>query len=676
MKFSLSLFICALFFTSASFAEVYRWVDEKGMTHYGDKPPELKGKSKRSPKIDKMDTGRKKIFSSVKAKTPIRYSGSDKARLILFEELQIKLKRSDRKDLEIGTYTQTKGTMCSQPQRLIWTAGFKDISESGLMSDVIVAFKKENYRMITGNMFNVSNASSRLVLTATVTRLRLDYCEAIKSFSKRKGYEKAAVYVKMKWSLSDRTSKKVLFTGTTQGAVNAFDQFRKDGTDKAITGAIKMAARNLLAKQNFVEHLTPRAEDANQQQAVAYSELKLALKYGDASSSFKKQVQKLKKAAVTIRVEEGHGSGVILDKQGYVLTNAHVVGDSEEVVVLVNNLELPGKVIRTESSRDVALIKIQTLTSAESAVISKAAPTEGDTIYVIGTPLDESLSNTITKGIYSAHREHDGLRFYQTDAAINPGNSGGPVFNDMGELVAISVAGVFTRSGASLNVNYLIPINSALSSLNLKKERDISHILDVSDTSAKKKSGDPTINQKATDLYLEALEQKRLGHFQQAKAKLKQALTYTNKSESEYQVIQDELNVELPLDEARHYLQAHDEVKVNSILEPVIGYLKGHPKRLVYMKQVEQMLTSVKYLKQSKSVASTSHAQSLKRILKQYFARQGEFPKNKTEVLKLIEQYPEFKGVFEVRSYRSGDYKYTLVVYDKKFKQKHILEDG
>lgn len=675
MKLAISLSVCLLLLAPFSSAEVYRWVDEKGMTHYGDKPPKQAGRGKTSLDVDRVDTGRKKIFSSVKEKHPVRYSGTGKARLILFNELHIKLKRSDRSDLEIGTYTKTQGTMCGDPERLVWTAGFKDISESSLMSDVIAEFKQQNYRMITGNMFSVSNNSSQLALTATVTRLRLDYCEAIKHYSKGKGFEKAAVYLRINWSLSDRVSNKILFTGVTKGAVNAFDQFRKEGTDRAITGAIKMAARNLLTNQSFVKHMTPTADD-EKQQAVANSELKLALQYGDASSSFKQQVQKLKQSAVTIRVEQGHGSGVILDMQGYVLTNAHVVGSSKTVVVLVNNLELPGEVVRTDAARDVALIKVKSLSSAESAVISKAVPTEGDTIYVIGTPLDESLSNTITKGVYSAHREHDGLRFYQTDAAINPGNSGGPVFNDAGELVAISVAGVFTRSGASLNVNYLIPINSALLSLNLKKERDISHLLDVSSTSATRNVDDASVNQKATDLYLEALKQKRLGNFDTARVKLKTALSHTSQDENEYQVIQDELNVELPLEEARHYLQAHDEVKVNSILEPVIGYLKGHSKRLVYMKQVEQMLSSAKYLRQSKTVASTQHAESLRRILKQHFAMRGEFPKNKAELVRAIERYPEFKDVFEIQSYQSDGNKYKLVVFDNKFKQKHILEDG
>jgi S1-C subfamily serine protease len=79
-----------------------------------------------------------------------------------------------------------------------------------------------------------------------------------------------------------------------------------------------------------------------------------------------------------------------------------------------------------------------------------------------------SLNNSITKGILSARRTINGLVYYQTDASINHGNSGGPVFDASGELVALTVAGVFTQGGASLNVNYLIPIEDALTKLNIE----------------------------------------------------------------------------------------------------------------------------------------------------------------------------------------------------------------
>lgn len=475
MKLSSLFIICLFIFAHPCQAEIYHWVDEHGNTHFGDKPPAARGEGNIPPQFDTVDVRNSKIFSSVKAKQPIPYKGAEKSRLILLEELQIKLKHSDRQDLEIGTYTKTQGSLCGNPERIIWTAGYKDISESGLMSDIVSAFKKQNYRMITGNIFSISTAASHLKLSATMTRLRLDYCETIKRYSGNKGYEKAAAFVKIKWELSDRITKNKLYSGSSQGSVNAFDQFRKDGKNEAIARAMKMAASNLLARKNFVKFLTPTDEDKKikqeqlkQQHAIIFSELNLALNYGNGDSTFKKEVHKLQKAAVTIRVKQGHGSGVIIDKEGYVLTNAHVVGDNQEVVVLSGGVELPGKVIRNDKFRDVALIQVKEITTAENAVISKIKPTEGDTIYVIGTPLDESLSNTITKGIYSAYRQHDGLSYYQTDAAINPGNSGGPVFNEVGELIAISVAGVFTRDGASLNVNYVIPIESALEVLNLK----------------------------------------------------------------------------------------------------------------------------------------------------------------------------------------------------------------
>jgi serine protease Do len=98
---------------------------------------------------------------------------------------------------------------------------------------------------------------------------------------------------------------------------------------------------------------------------------------------------------------------------------------------------------------------------------AKQGPVPGDEIYVIGTPLDLSLSETITKGIVSAERIIDGQPYLQTDAAINPGNSRGPAFDANGELVAIAVAGIFTSSGASVNINYLIPIDEAMKSLNI-----------------------------------------------------------------------------------------------------------------------------------------------------------------------------------------------------------------
>jgi len=111
--------------------------------------------------------------------------------------------------------------------------------------------------------------------------------------------------------------------------------------------------------------------------------------------------------------------------------------------------------------------------------LAKELPTIGDELYVIGTPLKIEFQHTITKGILSARRNISGLPYLQTDAAINPGNSGGPVFDASGELIALTVSGMFTQGGASLNINYLIPIDDAMKTLKMDVEFDSPSIADA-----------------------------------------------------------------------------------------------------------------------------------------------------------------------------------------------------
>ncbi|MCP4767512.1 MAG: trypsin-like serine protease [Gammaproteobacteria bacterium] len=122
-------------------------------------------------------------------------------------------------------------------------------------------------------------------------------------------------------------------------------------------------------------------------------------------------------------------------------------------------------VVRSQPGRDVALLKLEKRFSTEPMHINVNKVALGEEIYVVGTPLDERLDFSISRGIVSARRVLDELSYYQTDAAVNPGNSGGPVFNDSGNVIGITVAGMFTSDGASRNINYVIPILDALAAL-------------------------------------------------------------------------------------------------------------------------------------------------------------------------------------------------------------------
>ena len=164
--------------------------------------------------------------------------------------------------------------------------------------------------------------------------------------------------------------------------------------------------------------------------------------------------------------ERGQGSGVIIDKNGLVLTNAHVVERVDTVsVTLANGTICDGQVLGTDGVTDLALVKIEDLTNSSFAPLGNSEDLEvGDWAIALGTPY--GLEKTVTLGIVSSlHRDINSLGFsdkrldlIQTDAAINPGNSGGPLINANGEVIGINT---LVRSGPGAGLGFAIPINLA-----------------------------------------------------------------------------------------------------------------------------------------------------------------------------------------------------------------------
>jgi serine protease Do len=162
------------------------------------------------------------------------------------------------------------------------------------------------------------------------------------------------------------------------------------------------------------------------------------------------------------------GSGVIVAKDGYIITNNHVVRDADEITVnLYDKREFSGRVIGTDPKTDIAVIKIDAtdLPAIEWGDSDKLRV--GETVIAIGIPY--GLSHTVTSGIVSAKgranvRIAEYEDFIQTDAAINPGNSGGPLINVGGELVGINTA-MFSVTGGYQGIGFAIPSNMASSVL-------------------------------------------------------------------------------------------------------------------------------------------------------------------------------------------------------------------
>ena len=167
--------------------------------------------------------------------------------------------------------------------------------------------------------------------------------------------------------------------------------------------------------------------------------------------------------------QEGLGSGFIVSKEGYVLTNAHVVEGADEITVrTADERELPAELVGSDPQTDLAVLKVENGGLDPLRLGDSDSLQVGQWVVAAGTPF--GLTSSITAGIVSATgrsnlRIADYENFIQTDAAINPGNSGGPLLNLDGEVVGINTA-IFSRTGGYMGVGFAIPINMAKDVMN------------------------------------------------------------------------------------------------------------------------------------------------------------------------------------------------------------------
>src|ERR1700674_475101 len=168
--------------------------------------------------------------------------------------------------------------------------------------------------------------------------------------------------------------------------------------------------------------------------------------------------------------EEGQGSGFIIDKDGHVLTNYHVIADARQIeVTLHNRKKYRATIVGTDRSHDLAVVQIKAPDLTPMVLGDSGNLQVGQKVYAIGNPF--GLAGTLTRGIVSSIRsvqEPDGMTIdeaIQTDASINPGNSGGPLLNWHGEVIGINTM-IASNVGQSAGIGFAIPINTAKAVLN------------------------------------------------------------------------------------------------------------------------------------------------------------------------------------------------------------------
>ncbi len=174
----------------------------------------------------------------------------------------------------------------------------------------------------------------------------------------------------------------------------------------------------------------------------------------------------------TRKVPQGVGSGVIVDSNGYIITNDHVIanqqrGVADEILVrLSNGKEYKARVVGRDPKTDIAVLKVDARGLPVAKITDSEATKVGDVVFAIGNPMGVGL--TVTSGIISAKNRNIGIygaegyeNFIQTDASINPGNSGGALVDVRGRLIGINSA-IMSRSGGNVGIGFAIPSRLAV----------------------------------------------------------------------------------------------------------------------------------------------------------------------------------------------------------------------
>jgi S1-C subfamily serine protease len=234
---------------------------------------------------------------------------------------------------------------------------------------------------------------------------------------------------------------------------------------EVLSGALQAASRRLLEDTTLHERLLA-AYGAGLIMAKG-SELVLSKQRPITFAGRREMLGALVKGVVTVETSDGHGSGFLITNDGHLLTNAHVVGNDATVKVrFEQGFALDGQVVKVNKDFDVALIKVPRTDLPALAIGDDKALLLGEELFAIGTPLNEQLGQSVTRGIMSGRREVEGRSYLQTDVSINPGNSGGPLIDESGKVVGVATLKISAKGVEG--IGFGVPISKALEMLNIR----------------------------------------------------------------------------------------------------------------------------------------------------------------------------------------------------------------
>jgi S1-C subfamily serine protease len=408
-----------------------------------------------------------KVLRTLQAPPPIQLSSlpaGTTARPVEFARVVFHPKEGEAWALAYESMIAVGGGETAPPPQLsellTWDSGRMDGETATFARAFDEELKKAGFAAAgTVSLFGDKQDAADLKVAVLVDDIKGRFCVDCPNLFNRKGVP-ASVVMTAHWEVYSSLERKVIARIDTTGGANHMTKLQGSIIPPVLT-AFREHVRQLLASEEFRRVVTAGAAAPNStppatsQSTIAFS---AAAKAGG--------IPQASKSVATVFAADGHGSGFLVSQDGYVLTNQHVVGGSKYVKLKWNDgSETLGEVVRADSRRDVALIKTDAKGRAPLALRHTTA-VQGETVFAIGTPLDERLQSTLTKGIVSATRDYEGQLFIQSDVGVTNGNSGGPLLDEKGAVLGLTVLGLYPDKSKSLNL--FIPIDDALRALALK----------------------------------------------------------------------------------------------------------------------------------------------------------------------------------------------------------------
>lgn len=380
---------------------------------------------------------------------------AESSKPIQFTKVVVKLKRGEHVGAMQG------GLLCVPQSDLTWKGGRISIDSDEFTDAFKEELEKYSFKTVgdTNALFeDPSTWKSEILVAGLVKDLKANICYPMAGFGNFSS-AKGEAFLKVDWQIYSKLDRSVVHSVTTEGA-SKDNEAVAGGDTIAVLNAFSQATRNLLADAKFRELVSKGGQTLKDTTYKSGESLVLATA---SSKPVQGEPTEWADAVVTVFAGRGHGSGFVIS-DNLIMTNHHVVGESNSVAIKFSNgVQIIGKVVASNSGRDVALVKIEG-SLPKHFKLERAVPTVGSDVYAIGSPLDEKFHSTVSRGIVSGVREEHQKRFIQSDVNVRPGNSGGPLVNKQGQVVGITVSGLVVNNDAQ-GINFFIPINDALQSM-------------------------------------------------------------------------------------------------------------------------------------------------------------------------------------------------------------------